>query len=124
MEAAPGPTTLYVKSASNIVTPFGGMRRTCSLESLQMIMQDLQKEQLEEVNGAGNIPGLTINRNATMRVVKARDRNETYRVIVNSSGEHIGVRSPTNIKKGEEFCRDFGRENHHNINGKIFYIFL
>ena len=85
-----------------------------------MMMQDLQKEQLEQVNGAGNIPGLTINRNATMRVVKARDSNETYRVIVNSSGEKIGVtevRDPRNDRENN-YRRHFVDDNHHTVNGQ------
>lgn len=65
-----------------IVSPFGGMRKTCSLESLQTMMQDLQKEQLEQVNG----PGIPYHRHGTMRVSKNQP-NESFRAAVDRSYE-------------------------------------
>lgn len=70
-----------------------GLRRSCSLESLQMMMQDLQKEQLEHVGGgingpklvseAPNIGALINNHNKTPRNV--RETNDSFRFAVDRS---------------------------------------
>jgi len=83
-----------------------------------MMMQDLQKEQLERVNGQ-NIPGLTINRNATMRTVRAKDSNETYRVFVNSAGEQIGVTGTPPQGRDAHYGGEFVGDNHQRNCGKF-----
>ena len=59
--------------------PALGMRKSASLESLQTLMQDLQKEQLENDN-AFNGP-----RHKTIRVSRGRETNESFRAAVDRS---------------------------------------
>ncbi len=61
------------------IGPSLGMRKSSSLESLQTMMQDLQKEQLEHV-GAFTGP-----RHATVRVSRSRETNESFRAAVDRS---------------------------------------
>lgn len=55
------------------------MRKSASLESLQTMMQDLQKEQLESDNA------FTGPRHKTVRVARSRETNESFRVAVDRS---------------------------------------
>ncbi|CAG2116514.1 unnamed protein product, partial [Medioppia subpectinata] len=55
------------------------MRKSSSLESLQTLMQDIQKEQLENVNP------FTTPRHSTIRVSRSRETNESFRAAVDRS---------------------------------------
>lgn len=58
------------------------MRKSSSLESLQTMMQDLQKEQLEQAVGP-----FVGSRAATVRVSRNRETNESFRAAVDRSYE-------------------------------------
>lgn len=62
--------------------PFG-LRKSSSLESLQLMMQDLQKEQLEKVGG--KMPAFGSTRHGTVRVGRSRETNESFRNAVDRS---------------------------------------
>lgn len=62
-----------------------GLRKSCSLESLQTMMQDLQKEQVGQVGG--NIQEFSGARHGTVRVGRSRETNESFRNAVDRSYE-------------------------------------
>ena len=62
------------------IGPSLGMRKSSSLESLQTMMQDLQKEQIEQTVNQFSGP-----RHATVRVSRARETNESFRAAVDRS---------------------------------------
>src|SRR5699024_6191004 len=86
-----------IRTTKEVISPFG-LRRSCSLESLQMMMQDLQKEQLERVGG--NIPGFVGARHGTVRVARSRETNESFRVAVDRSYDIKNYINSANIGKG------------------------
>ena len=57
------------------------MRKSASLESLQTMMQDLQKEHLD--NASDN--AFTGPRHKTVRVARSRETNESFRAAVDRS---------------------------------------
>lgn len=65
-----------------------------------MMMQDLQKEQLEKVGG--NIPGFVGARHGTVRVARSRETNESFRVAVDRSYEIKNYINRVNMDKGRE----------------------
>lgn len=85
-----------------LVSPLG-LRRSCSLESLQMMMQDLQKEQLEKVGG--NLPGFAETRPGTVRVTRSRETNESFRVAVDRSYEIKNYMNSANMDRGNEVAK-------------------
>jgi hypothetical protein len=79
---SPGSCPYHSTQSNNQKKEIGpslGMRKSSSLESLQTMMQDLQKEQLEHV-GAFTGP-----RHATVRVSRSRETNESFRAAVDRS---------------------------------------
>ncbi|RWS31517.1 partitioning defective 3-like protein [Leptotrombidium deliense] len=69
------------------VGPALGMRKSSSLESLQTMMQELQKEQLDSKGGnpfAGPRP-------ATLKVSRSRGTNESFRAAVDKSYDAPGI---------------------------------
>ena len=70
---------MSVNQKNGDLGPALGMRKSASLESLQTLMQDLQKEQLENEN-AFNGP-----RHKTVRVSRSRETNESFRAAVDKS---------------------------------------
>ncbi|RWS08791.1 partitioning defective 3-like protein [Dinothrombium tinctorium] len=96
-----------VQPHDEAVGPALGMRKSSSLESLQTMMQELQKEQLESRGGnpfAGPRP-------ATLKVSRSRGTNESFRAAVDKSYD-----APGNVAETMETVAEEGSESGSSIN--------
>ncbi|XP_015795808.1 uncharacterized protein LOC107372153 isoform X2 [Tetranychus urticae] len=105
---SPGSCPYHVAPSTKRVGPNLGLKKSCSLESLQTMMQELQKDQLDGQEGnpfAGPRP-------ATLKVSRIRTTNESFRVAVDKSYDD-GV---TETQKAMETLNEEESENNSYIN--------
>lgn len=96
-----------MSSTKEMIVPPFGLRRSCSLESLQMMMQDLQKEQMEKVGGnvgpSGSNGAFAGARVGTVRVSRGRETNESFRNAVDRSYDTKNyINQSANMDRGND----------------------